>query len=88
MFRRGGCRTTCDAPSLVVVDYGAAKSLGGNPLFLAMFGLMAARQGWKPRGRCRLLHAHLAAVAALCEGLNDPFPRSKRLAKSPAVSMW
>ncbi len=77
-------------------------SLGGEPLFLAMFGLIAARQGldaakalpadrialdlaaqelerigrvWRahglPMGKDRPLHAHLAAVAALCEGLGE-----------------
>ncbi len=77
-------------------------SLGGDPLFLAMFGLTAARQGleaakllpadrialdlaqqelerigrvWQahglPVGKDRPLHAHLAAVAALCEGLDE-----------------
>ena len=77
-------------------------SLGGEPLFLAMFGLIAARQGleaakalqsdeialdlagqelerigrvWTAHGLAvgaeRQLHAHLAAVATLCEGLSE-----------------
>lgn len=77
-------------------------SLGGEPLFLAMFGLVAAQQGlaatqalaadqialelarqelkrigkhWAASGFLpaaeRPLHAHLAAVASLCEGLTE-----------------
>jgi tetratricopeptide (TPR) repeat protein len=80
----------------------ARASLGGEPLFLAMFGLTAARQGleaakalpadrialdlagqelerigkvWQAHGlpatKDRPLHAHLAAVAVLCEGLTE-----------------
>ena len=85
------------------LDYALDQaSLGGDPLFLAMFGLAAARQGveattaltadrialdlakreldrigrvWQAHGLLvgsdRPLHAHLAAVAALCEGLDE-----------------
>ncbi|WP_426960226.1 tetratricopeptide repeat protein [Muricoccus radiodurans] len=96
--------TPVPAPSAILDETLARASLGGEPLFLAMFGLIAARQGlgaaqalpadqiafdlagqeldrigrvWAARGLRldagdeRPLHAHLAAVVALCEGLDE-----------------
>lgn len=101
-FAQASEATTVPSRSVSLDDALARASLGGEPLFLAMFGLIAARQGvaaaqtlpadrialdlagqelarvgrvWEAHnlevGRDRPLHAHLAAVAALCEGLDE-----------------
>ena len=99
------------------LDYALDQaSLGGDPLFLAMFGLAAARQGWEaakavtadrialdlakreldrigrvwqahglPVGKDRPLHAHLAAIATLCEGLTEPEAHAAIARKSAAL---
>lgn len=92
-----------EGPSVDLDEALSRASLNGEPLFLAMFGLIAARYGmaaaqalgaedlaitlareelkriervWRAHGlpveKYRPLHEHLAALAALCGGLDEP----------------
>ncbi len=111
-------RDTAPPPRDPALDDALSRaSLGGEPLFLAMFGLTAARQGldaakalpadrialdlaaqelerigrvWRAHGltvgRDRPLHAHLAAVAVLCEGLGEDAAHAAIARESAALN--